>query len=185
MGRMAPRHFWTKDGLPLRVRTACEEDALGTLEVARSVVREALYSVTTADEFHVDEEEERAWIARHAEDPDRLLLVAEVGGQVVGLLGLECGARYRLRHRATLHLAVAQAWRGRGVGTALMGCALDWARAHPRIEKVSLAVLADNERAIALYRRFGFQEEGRRPREVRRGPGDYVDDILMYRFVKG
>jgi RimJ/RimL family protein N-acetyltransferase len=184
MGYLAPRHFWTKDGLPFLVRTASQEDAAGCLEVARAVVREGFYSITTPDEFCIDEEDEQAWIARHTEDPDRLLLVAEVEGQVVGLLGLECGARQRLRHRATLHIAVAEGWRGRGVGTALMGCALDWAAAHPHIEKVSLAVLADNDRAIALYRRFGFQEEGRRPREVRRGPGAYVDDILMYRFVK-
>lgn len=184
MGHMAPRHFWTKDGLPFLVRTARQEDAAGCLELVQATVREGLYSITAPDEFRLDEEDERARIARYVEDPDRLLLVAEAEGRVVGRLGLECAARQRLRHRATLHIAVAEPWRDRGVGTALMGCALDWSAAHPHIEKVSLTVLADNDRAIALYRRFGFREEGRQPREVRRGPCAYVDAILMYRFVK-
>lgn len=184
MGHLSPRHFWTRDGVHFVVRTGRPDDALACLALSRSVIREGRTSITTLDEFRYDEESEEALIARHAEDPDRLWLVAEAEGQVVGLLGMECGSRHRIRHRATLHISVAQGWRGRGVGTALMGCALDWATAHPHIEKVSLQVLADNAPAIALYRRFGFREEGRRPREVRRGPGDYVDDILMYRFVK-
>jgi len=184
MGSMAPRHFWLKDETPVRVRRARVEDAALILALSRGVVREARYSISTPDEFRFTEEAERVWIERHREDPDRLLLVAEVAGVVVGMLGMECSHRQRLRHRATLHIAVAREWRGKGIGTALIGCALDWAAANPHIEKVSLGVLADNEQALALYRRFGFQKEGRRPREVRRGPGDYVDDILMYRFVK-
>ncbi|MGQ9586196.1 MAG: GNAT family N-acetyltransferase [Anaerolineae bacterium] len=184
MGTLAPRHFWLKGGMHLTVRTARLEDAPQILDLSRGVIREERYSISTPEEFRLTEEEERASIEKHLENPDRLLLVAEAEGHVVGLLGLESGVRQRLRHRATLHIGIAWAWRGKGVGMALMGCALDWATAHPYIEKVSLGVLGDNARALALYRRFGFQEEGRRPREVRRGPGEYVDDILMYRFVK-
>ena len=60
---------------------------------------------------------------------------------------------------------------------------IDWGKSNPTIEKLSLSVLATNCRAIKLYRRFGFVEEGRRINEVKLGPGQYVDDVLMYRFV--
>jgi RimJ/RimL family protein N-acetyltransferase len=70
-----------------------------------------------------------------------------------------------------------------GMGTLLLQALIDWAEAHPAIEKLSLAVLATNTAAIGLYRRFGFIEEGRRPREVKLGPDEYVNDVLMYRFV--
>ena len=59
-----------------------------------------------------------------------------------------------------------------------------WAEAHPVIEKLCLAVFATNEPAIGLYRKLGFVEEGRRPREVKLAPNQYVDDICMYRFAK-
>ena len=38
--------------------------------------------------------------------------------------------------------------------------------------------------AIALYRKNGFVEEGRRIQEVKMADGRYVDDILMYKLVK-
>jgi RimJ/RimL family protein N-acetyltransferase len=60
---------------------------------------------------------------------------------------------------------------------------IEWAEAHPGIEKLTLGVFATNTRAIALYRKLGFAEEGRQPREVKFGPDDYVDLLLMYRFV--
>jgi RimJ/RimL family protein N-acetyltransferase len=50
------------------------------------------------------------------------------------------------------------------------------------IEKLSLAVFAENQRAIALYKSCGFVEEGRRKGEFRVG-GRAVDDLLMARWV--
>jgi RimJ/RimL family protein N-acetyltransferase len=66
----------------------------------------------------------------------------------------------------------------------LLQTLIDWAEANPLIEKIGLAVFANNEAAIRLYRKLGFMEEGRRPREMKLGPGQYVDDVLMCRLVK-
>ena len=52
------------------------------------------------------------------------------------------------------------------------------------IEKVALSVFATNQLAIGLYKKMGFLEEGCRIREIRIADEKYVDDILMYRFVK-
>ena len=81
-------------------------------------------------------------------------------------------------------IGIRKEWRGRGVGEAVLRALLDWATKNPRIEKVSLAVLADKANAIALYRKLGFVEEGRRVPEIKVAKGKYVDDLLMYRWVK-
>ena len=60
---------------------------------------------------------------------------------------------------------------------------LDWAEKNPLIEKVSLGVLSTNYRAIALYKSMGFVEEGRKIKEIKINENEYVDDILMYKFV--
>ena len=60
---------------------------------------------------------------------------------------------------------------------------IDWGESNPTIDKLALSVFATNTRAIALYRNFGFVEEGRRIKEVKLGQGKCVDDILMYRLV--
>ncbi len=78
---------------------------------------------------------------------------------------------------------MAEGWRGQGVGTALLSTLLVWAESHATIEKIGLEVFATNRGAIPLYRKLGFVEEGWRIRDVKRGPGDYVDTLSMYRFV--
>jgi ribosomal protein S18 acetylase RimI-like enzyme len=75
-------------------------------------------------------------------------------------------------------MAVAREWRGLGVGSALLAAAVERARAHG-LHKLSLAVFPHNEAAIALYRRFGFVEEGRRVEHFRRASGELWDAIEM------
>ena len=64
------------------------------------------------------------------------------------------------RHVATLGIAVAADHRGRGVGSALLAEAIVWARSVG-VEKLVLSVYPHNTGAIALYRKFGFVQEGR------------------------
>jgi RimJ/RimL family protein N-acetyltransferase len=101
-------------------------------------------------------------------------LVADAGGELVGSIHLE-----RSRHGyAELGMAVARGWRGRGVGSALLAAAIEWARAHD-VHKLSLAVFPHNEGALALYRKFGFVEEGRRVKHFRRQSGELWDAVEM------
>ncbi len=137
-----------------------------------------------ADEFTFTFDEEGKLIEKHRQDAGKLWLVVEADGLIVGSVMFSTGPTRRLAHRGSLGMGVDRAWRGRGVGSLLMQHLLGWAEKEPSVEKVGLAVLATNEAAIRLYRKFGFVEEGRRPREIKMGPNEYVDDILMYRWVK-
>lgn len=171
-------------GRRLVVRAARPEDAAGLLASTAAVFAELGNTVTEPDEFQVTEEQERGWIERKLDDPGSLLLVPEVGGFIVGSLSLDRGGRHRLAHTATLGVIVNREWRRKGIGTALIGVAMQWAAESGLIEKVCLSVFASNERAISLYERFGFAEEGRRPKGIKLGPDRYDDEVLMYRFVR-
>ena len=75
-------------------------------------------------------------------------------------------------------MAVAREWRGRGVGLELLAAAIEWARERG-LHKLSLGVFAHNAAAIALYRKFGFVEEGRRVKHYRRASGELWDALEM------
>lgn len=75
-------------------------------------------------------------------------------------------------------MAIAREWRGRGVGSALMAAAIEWARERG-LHKLSLGVFAHNAAGLALYRKFGFVEEGRRVKHYRRQSGELWDSIEM------
>jgi RimJ/RimL family protein N-acetyltransferase len=105
-------------------------------------------------------------------------------GEVLGRITFRNGNRRKLAHHGIFGISVRLEWRGRGVGTSLVKGVLDWAVAHPFLERVDLGVFATNERAQALYRRLGFVETGRSPRHFRMRTGEYVDDLTMSIFVK-
>jgi putative acetyltransferase len=77
-----------------------------------------------------------------------------------------------------VNMVVAREWRGRGVGSALMVAAIDWARGCG-LHKLSLSVWPHNAAAIALYRKYGFLEEGRRVKQMRRQSGELWDVVDM------
>ena len=101
-------------------------------------------------------------------------LVAVADGAIVGLLHLQAS-----RHGfGELGMAVARAWRGRGVGSALLAAGIEWARERD-LHKLTLAVFPHNNAAIALYEKFGFVEEGRRVKQYRRASGELWDAVEM------
>jgi putative acetyltransferase len=86
--------------------------------------------------------------------------VAVDGERVVGWCDVVPKSHETLRHSGTLGMGVAASHRGIGVGAALLLATLDGALARG-LTRVELIVRADNEPAIALYRRLGFELEGR------------------------
>lgn len=127
-----------------------------------------------------------AWSVRLAEmqQPGKadLLLVAERGGEVVGGAGLHpVGPSLRRRHAMMLGLNVLSSAQGQGVGTALMQALCEYADRWAQVLRLELTVFADNVRAIALYRRFGFEVEGTH-RAFALRDGVYVDALAMARL---
>jgi RimJ/RimL family protein N-acetyltransferase len=100
-------------------------------------------------------------------------LVAVADDELVGFLFVDESFGF-----GELGMMVDAEWRGRGVGSALVAAAIEWARARG-LHKLVLGVFPHNTAAIALYRKFGFVEEGRRVEHIRRQSGDLWDLIEM------
>lgn len=131
----------------------------------------------------IDDDAVRALIVALDDDGHGHYLVAERAGTVVGHAFLERLSLAATSHVVRLTIGVHEGHQRSGVGRALMGELLRWARAHPHVEKVELQVRSSNEPAIALYRSLGFVEEGRKTRRLKTGPDEYLDDIYMALWV--
>jgi putative acetyltransferase len=101
-------------------------------------------------------------------------LIAIADGEVVGEIRVEP----TWMGFGEIGMMVAASWRGRGVGSALVAASIEWARAQG-LHKLALSVFPHNGAAIALYRKYGFVEEGRLVRHVRRADGQLWDLIEM------
>ena len=118
---------------------------------------------------------------RHAGNPAGLVrLVAVVDGKVIGSIGL---SRFENRrsHAGEFGMAVHDAYAGRGAGTALLAAIINLADNWLQLKRLELSVYADNARAIALYKRFGFEREGLHRAYAWRD-GAFVDSISMARL---
>lgn len=166
------------------IRTATAEDAPALVALHREVLGERSWFITLPGELYGGLDQRIRQLREFARSTNSTCLVAVQGPRIVGFLTATGGPLARMRHTSKIEVMVAKDQRGAGVGKALMDACVAWAVASPVVEKLGLAVFADNERALAMYRGMGFVEEGRRPREYRLEDGTYRDDVLLYRFVK-
>ena len=108
-------------------------------------------------------------------------MVAELAGELAGNLGGSGLAFAPSAHVFEFGMSVGTAYRGVGVGSALLQAAFAWA-ADAGFSRVVLSAFPHNTRAIAFYERHGFTLEGCRPRQFCRD-GRYIDELLMGRLV--
>jgi putative acetyltransferase len=133
------------------------------------------------DELTRTSDEQRKLIAELAESARHAMFVAIADDAIVGQVSIKpVSTRRALLHVGSLGMMVVKAWRGRGVGSALMTAILDWSRTAG-YTRVELAVYVRNTAAVRLYQKFGFQIEGTRRNYIREG-ATYVDDHIMARL---
>ena len=124
----------------------------------------------------------RQW-RKHRRDwePSGVWLVAEVEGEIAGHLTSERGRMLARRHEAGFGITIGSAYRGIGVGRALLEALERWAR-EQHVTRITLGVFPDNERAKALYKKMGYEEEGLARNAARFSDG-YVDVLNMAKML--
>ena len=100
---------------------------------------------------------------------------------IIGAAGLTVNANHRTRHSGSIGIMIHKEYQNKGVGTALMDSLIDVADNWLILVRIELAVFEDNERAIHLYEKFGFEKEGiKRLAAIRNGK--YENEYLMARI---
>ena len=111
-----------------------------------------------------------------------VIMTDESGSEkVIGTAGLSVFANNRLRHSASIGIVVHRDYQGNGVGRRLMEALLDIADNWLMLVRVELSVFIDNQKAIGLYKKLGFEIEGTKRKAGIRG-GLYVDEYIMARI---
>lgn len=164
--------------MTITIRRARIDDAVA---IARLMADPAIYPGLMQMPY-VSEEAQRARLADGL-GPGKadVLLVAERDGGIVGSSGMHpTGPSPRRRHTMVIGLSVRADVQGQGVGSALMQAMCDYADRWIGLLRLELTVYVDNERAIGLYRKFGFEIEGRHRGYVLRD-GAFIDAFSMAR----
>ena len=113
-----------------------------------------------SDTFNISEQREARFIERFASSVDDLMLVALDEEKIVANAIVERNRIARYHHRAEISITVLRDYWGKGIGSHLMEMMISFAR-KAGIEILYLEVRSDNERALKLYKKYGFEPIGR------------------------
>lgn len=169
--------------MDVQIREAKAEDARAIVTAEKEIAQTPGYFCSQPDEL--SEENVIKTITTLSQTGKGVYLVAEQDGVIVGHAFLEPLQLKSICHVAQLTIGVHKGWQERGIGTALMQKIIEWARQSQTIEKIELNVRAKNDRAVALYKKMGFVEEGRLKNRIKIKDNHYTDDLLMALNVKG
>lgn len=162
-----PENKKSKSGVDVIIRSADIENAAAVFELAKAVISEEIYQLTSSAEFNITLEQEEKWIEAHLNNPDHIILIAETNSKIIGLLNFQNGSGTRIAHTGEFGMSVAKEFRDQGIGFLLLTSLIEWAEKNYIIEKINLSVHGNNERAIALYKKLDFEIEGVKKRELK------------------
>jgi RimJ/RimL family protein N-acetyltransferase len=184
MALIPSNDFTLKDGRPVTLRCAGVSDAAQLRATIAEYIAENEGMSYEPDEYKKTDAEILDWIRGMNENICELLLIAVVEGQIVGNIDFHVGVRKRFAHSGEFGMGILPEFRSLGLGNILLDSMVKWAESIPALEKINLRVVSTNQRAMGLYRKFGFREEGRRLREVKYADGSYADDVVMGKFLR-
>ena len=151
---------------------AAKQDKAITIEKAKAQDAEAILEFTKIcgsetdnlsfgeNGIPVSADEEASYLASVENSDKDIFLVARDGNEIVGTCSYSAFPKKRMAHRGEFGISVRKSYWNQGVGTMLMEHILDFAKNTAKSQIVSLEVRSDNEAAIHLYRKFGFEKIG-------------------------
>ena len=153
-----------KDGRNCILRNGTEQDGKTMLDIFVLTHEQTDYLLTYPEENSMTAEQEAQFLKDKTDSVDEIELLAEIDGRVAGSAGIGCvGRKEKIRHRAEFGISVDRAYWGLGIGRALTEACIECAK-EAGYAQLELEVVADNTKAIELYRSVGFVEYGRNPK---------------------
>ncbi len=163
------------------IRSAKEEDAKTLAEVRLQIDGETENMDREMGEAYIDEASFKQLIIEDTKSPYNLFLVSEANGKIVGFSRCEGSQLKRMSHKVAFGVCVLKDFWGYGIGTNLLKETIKFADTN-EIKKITLNVLETNQKAIMLYKKYGFEEEGVLKKDKLLSDGNYYNTIIMGRF---
>ena len=148
--------------MPMNIiyREAEPSDAGKFLEYSKIVGSETDNLTFGAEGLSLSISQEADFIRKFAGNPGSVMIVAFDEGELIGTGAVSVvSGKPRFAHRSEIAISVRKDYWGKGIGTGIMNILMDFAK-KSGAEVLELEVRSDNEAAIALYKKFGFEKIG-------------------------
>ena len=173
-----------KDGRTAILKSPCVEDAEKLLNYIKTSCGETEYLARYPEEWNITVEQEEAWVNRLRSSPDTLGITCYVDGEVAGNCEINFKGGIKTSHRAGVAIAILKEYWGLGIGSAMFEELISAAEAKPSVEILELEFIEGNNRAKALYEKYGFKIVGERPNAFKLRDGRIQKEYFMQKELK-
>lgn len=168
-----------KDIGKLIIRRANKEDAKNIIEYLNKIGGESDFLTFGENQFKIGIEDERDYIDNANSSENSIVIVATIGNEIVGIGSINSTKKERTKHNGILGISIRKQYWGIGLGSFMMEYLIKWCKSNKITKRIELLVMEDNERAIKLYEKFGFEREGLLKGDM------YVDNIYYNTIMMG
>lgn len=175
--------YQLKNGSKVTIRKPVIEDAENIISIISTADTETLFLARNPGEFSPTVEREQSIIQNVLKDSDGTWFVAEYEGKLVGQCSVGLVRWYqRYRHRAEVAFVVLNDYCDLGIGGKMMEECIKWCRENG-VTQIELDVVTTNQRALTMYKNFGFEIVGTVPNALRYPDGKSADEYKMVKIL--
>ena len=168
-----------KNGKEAVIRNGNEADGKAVFDVFNQTHAETDYLLSYPEENTLDPEQEAQFLKEKTLSFSEVELVAIIDGKIAGVAGIGAiGNKYKVKHRAEFGISILKKYWGLGLGKALTKACIQCAK-DAGYDQLELNVVAENEKALSLYKKLGFIEFGRNPKGFKSKYTGYQELISM------
>ena len=128
-------------------------------------------------------ESEVKWIENNRESENDLVITCFIDGEAAGCCEISFSSGSKSFHRAGIGISVRKKYWNIGIGTAFFNEIINAAKEHKSTEILELEYVEGNERAKALYEKFGFFEASVKPKAYKLRDGSYQNLVYMQKYL--
>ncbi len=159
------------------IREANIEDAENVIEYIKIVSDETDFLISDSSERNFTVKKEKEFLQNMQNSILEKMFLCEIENKIVGICSIEGVNKIRIKHRVDLAITVLKNYWGNKIGEKLIDYAIEYCKSNS-IKKIELTVRIDNERALKLYKKFGFEIEGEIKKFIYFG-GNYYNCYFM------
>ena len=175
-----PVEIILKDGRTAVLRTAQIADAAEMLAFRIKSLGQTDYLMQYPEEMtDYTIEKQLNFINRMIDSPNDKMFTVIVDGRIAGTGQVSFNSRIKTRHKAGIGIALLEEYWGLGIGSAIFTEIIKTAQGREGVELLELEVIEGNDRAIGLYKKFGFEIVAQKPDAIRLKDGTSLKEITM------
>lgn len=179
-----PKTIILKNGQTAVLKTPETADAEQLLHCIRTTSGETPFLSRTAEDWEqTTVESEEKWIRNNRESENDYVITCYIDGVAVGSCEISFFGKGKSAHRAGLGISIMKKYWNLGIGSAMFRELMKLAQEHEGTEIVELEFVEGNDRAQALYEKFGFKIMATKPNAFKLKDGTYQNMCYMQKYL--